>query len=301
MAVTENTPSPSPVRIWFEAARPKTLPAAAAPVLLGCAMAWEAGAFHGLSALCALVGALLIQIGTNYANDYYDHAKGTDTEERLGPTRATAAGLVSPGQMKAAMAIAFALAFAVGMYLIYRGGWPLLLVGVLSILFGILYTGGPYPLGYIGVADIFVLVFFGPVAVGGTYYVQALTLPWYVVVAGLGPGLLSTAILTVNNLRDADGDKESGKKTLAVRLGKKFARAEYVACVVLAAVGVPVVVCVGTGGHWAALVAVATLPAAVPHIRRVYTVEGRPLNATLAGTGKLTLLFSVLFSIGWLL
>jgi 1,4-dihydroxy-2-naphthoate octaprenyltransferase len=301
MAVHENTSIPASFHIWIEAARPKTLPAAAAPVLMGCAMAWEAGFFHPLAALCALVGALLIQIGTNYANDYFDFAKGTDTEERLGPTRATAAGLVTPQQMKAATAVAFALAFAVGLYLIYRGGWPILLVGVLSILFGILYTGGPFPLGYIGVADIFVLIFFGPVAVGGTYYVQALELPWYVAVAGLAPGLLSTAILTVNNLRDADGDRKSGKKTLAVRFGKGFSRAQYVACIVLAAVGVPLVVCIGMGAHWPALAAAVVLPAALPHIRRVYTQEGRPLNATLAGTGKLTLLFSVVFSIGWLL
>lgn len=301
MAAPEKTAPPSAFRIWLEAARPKTLPAAAAPVLMGCAMAWEAGLFHPLAALCAFVGALLIQIGTNYANDYFDFAKGADTGERLGPTRATAAGLVSPARMKAATAIVFGLAFVAGLYLIYRGGWPILLVGVLSILFGILYTGGPFPLGYIGAADVFVLIFFGPVAVGGTYYVQALELPWYVAVAGLGPGLLSTAILTVNNLRDADGDRKAGKKTLAVRLGKGFSRAQYAVCMVVATVGVPLAVCVGTGEHWPALAAMVVLPAAVPQIRRVYTVEGRPLNATLAATGKLTLLFSVLFSIGWLL
>jgi 1,4-dihydroxy-2-naphthoate polyprenyltransferase len=294
-------PPPASIKVWLLAARPKTLPAAAAPVIMGMAMAVEAEALHVPAAVCAMLAALLIQIGTNLANDYFDFVKGTDTEDRLGPTRATQAGLATPAQMRNAMVLTFVLAFCIGLYLVYRGGWPILLVGVLSILFGVLYTGGPLPLGYIGVADFFVLVFFGPVAVGGTYYVQTLELPWYVVVAGLGPGFLSTAILTVNNLRDIAGDRRAGKKTLAARFGKAFARGEYVFCVATATVIVPTALVLGLRAHHALLAVVLTGIAAVPLVRRVYTAEGRPLNGVLAGTGKLTLLYSILFSAGWLL
>lgn len=287
--------------IWLAAARPRTLPAAAAPVFIGCAMVWADQAFHWPAALCALAGALLIQVGTNYANDYFDFVKGTDTAERLGPTRATQAGLVTPAQMKRATAVAFGLAFLLGLYLVYRGGWPILLIGILSILFGILYTGGPLPLGYIGVADLFVLVFFGPIAVGGTYYVQALALPWPVVIAGLGPGLLSTAILTVNNLRDIEGDRVAGKKTLAARFGKGFSRTEYVVCVAGASLAVPLLLAVGLNDHYLVLIACLTLLFALPLIRRVFTVQGRELNGVLADTGKLMLLYSALFALGWVL
>ncbi len=171
------------MRVWWEAARPKTLWASAAPVVMGTAMALADGALHAPSALCALLGALLIQVGTNYANDYSDFVKGADTEARIGPVRATQSGLVSPRTMKRATALVFLLTLVPGAYLVYRGGWPLVAIGVVSILCGILYTAGPWPLGYIGVADLFVLVFFGPVAVGGTYYVQAQELGWPPVVA----------------------------------------------------------------------------------------------------------------------
>lgn len=265
-------------------------------------MAWDAGEHHGLAALCAALGALLIQIGTNYANDYFDFVKGTDTAERVGPLRATQAGMVTPRQMLVATVIVFALSFLPGGYLIYRGGWPILAIGLVSVLCGVLYTGGPRPLGYLGLGDVFVLVFFGPVATCGTYYVQALHLPFEVLLAGLAPGLFSTAILTVNNLRDADTDIKTGKKTLAVRFGKSFARLEYAVAIFLGSVAVPVSLYLYTRGHAPVLAAALTLPASLPLIRTVYTVPAGPaLNAVLARTGGLLLLFTVLFSIGWLL
>lgn len=289
-------------RVWWMAARPKTLWAASAPVLMGTAMAWDSGVFRGPSALCALLGALLIQIGTNYANDYFDHRKGTDTAERIGPLRVTQAGLVSPGAMLNATALLFALALIPGAYLVYRGGWPLVAIGLLSILFGILYTAGPAPLGYTGLADLFVLVFFGPVAVGGTYYVQALNLPVDAAVAGLAPGFLSVALLTVNNLRDIDGDRAAGKRTLAVRFGRGFARAEYLLSVLLACVAVPLYLVWRLPSHKLSLLALCTLVVAVPAVHTVFTRnEGPALNGALAHTGRLLILFSVLFSIGWIL
>ena len=287
------------MNVWLLAARPKTLPAAVSPVLVGTAMAWTDGGFHLLSAIAAALGALLIQIGTNYANDYFDHAKGTDTEERLGPLRVTQAGLVTPGQMKAATAIVFGLAFLVGVYLVYRAGWPVVGIGVTSILFGILYTGGPYPLGYNGLGDIFVLIFFGPVAVGGTYYVQSLAITWPVIVAGVGPGLLSVAILVVNNLRDLDNDKAGGKRTLAVRFGRRFTIAQYLTCLVGATL-VPVVLTVWLSSYYWSLVAVLMLLPAIPALRSVVRDRGAVLNDTLAATGRLLLIYSVLFSVGWI-
>ena len=289
-----------PAKIWLLAARPKTLAAGLTPVLIGSAMAQAAGGFHLAAALCAALGALLIQIGTNYANDYFDFVKGTDTEERIGPKRATQAGLVSPRTMLFATVLVFSLAFVPGAYLVYRGGWPILAIGIVSVICGVLYTGGPFPLGYLGLGDLFVLVFFGPVAVVGTCYVQTLSLSNDVLVAGLMPGLFSTAILTVNNLRDADTDVRTGKRTLAVRFGKSFARWEYLFCVVAAGAILPVYLCIQAGGHWFALAACAALLPAIPLVRNVFTSnDGVVLNDTLAGTGKVLLLFSVLFSVGW--
>jgi len=289
-------------RVWLLAARPKTLPAAFAPVLMGTAMAWEAGGFHAPAALAALLAALLIQVGTNYANDYFDFVKGTDTEERVGPTRATQAGLVTPAQMRNATAIVLGLAALVGLYLAWRGGWPILLVAVVSILCAVLYTGGPYPLGYLGLGDLFVLIFFGPVAVAGTYYVQALELSPLPVIAGFAPGLLATAILTVNNLRDVEGDAKSGKKTLAVRFGKRFARAEYVFCVLTATLLVPLLLLLVSPDHRGVLLAILTiLPANAAMSKILSGLEGAELNPFLGRTGMLLLLFSLLFSFGWLL
>lgn len=286
---------------WLLAARPKTLPAGLSPVILGGVLAWEDGAFHAAAFLAALAGALLIQIGTNYANDYFDFVKGTDTAERVGPTRATQAGMVTPQAMRNAMCVVFALVLLPGGYLILRGGMPILFIGLLSIACGVLYTGGPWPLGYLGLGDLFVLVFFGPVAVAGTYYVQALSCPPEAILAGLAPGLFSTAILAVNNLRDADTDIKTGKRTLAVRFGKAFARWEYALCLLIAAAGVPLALVWHTGAHRPVLLAALTLLPAMPLIRRVFHAQGAALNAALADTGKLLLGYTVLFSAGWLL
>ncbi len=220
--------------IWLGAARLRTLPAAAAPVLLGTAFAVGDGVFYAPAALCALASALLIQVGTNYVNDAEDFVRGADTAARVGPKRATAEGWVTAGQMRAAAAVAFGLAFASGLALVWRGGWPILALGLVAIASGYGYTKGRYALAYTGLADVFVLVFFGPVAVGGTYFVQALALPGWVLVAGLGPGALATAILVANNVRDVEQDRAANKRTLVVRFGRPFGLHLYTMCFVVA-------------------------------------------------------------------
>ena len=289
----------SPLAIWIAAIRPKTLGAAIAPVLVGTAMAWDAGGFHALAALCALLGALLIQIGTNFSNDYADFLKGADTSARKGPMRVTQAGLVTPATMKRATVLVFALAFAVGLYLIWRGGWPILVIGVLSILAGVLYTVGRYSLAYLGVADLFVLVFFGPVAVGGTYYVQALEINAVVLIVGLAPGLLSVAILLVNNIRDVEEDRQAGKKTLIVRLGKRFGIGLYGFCVAVAVL-IPLWLFLITGQHpWAVAVMLVVL-FALPILHDLFTEsDSAALNPLLGATGRMLLIYSIIFSIGW--
>ena len=292
---------PGSLRVWLTAARPRTLWAAVSPVMIGTAMAYADQTAHLWSALTALIGAVAIQVGTNYANDYFDYRKGSDSPQRIGPLRVTAAGLVTPAAMRRATAVAFGIAMAAGVYLVWRGGWPIVVIGLLSILSGILYTAGPYALAYLGVADFFVLLFFGPVAVGGTYYVQSLHLTWPVLLAGLAPGFFSTAILTVNNLRDADSDARTGKRTLAVRFGKRFSRWEYVACLLLAG-AVPVCLVLAHDAPSEILTAVAAVLLAFPAVHLVFTArDGAVLNLVLAKTGQLLLLYSLLFSIGWIL
>ncbi len=286
----------SRLQIWTLAVRPKTLPAAVAPVLIGTAMTGTA--LYWPAAVAAMIGALLIQIGTNFANDYFDFKKGVDTEERLGPMRVTQAGLVTPTTMKRATAIAFTLALTSGIYLVWRGGWPIVVIGLLSILFGVLYTGGPYPLGYNGWGDIFALIFFGPVAVGGTYYVQTLDINTSVLIAGLAPGLFSVAILTVNNLRDLDNDRSAGKKTLAVRFGRTFTLIEYRLALLVACL-IPLVLVADS--HRLAMAATVTIIPATFAMRKVGRVQGRELNDCLTLTGRLLLLYSLTFSIGWII
>jgi 1,4-dihydroxy-2-naphthoate octaprenyltransferase len=300
MSDMKDSQTPSGLAIWILAARPKTLWAAVAPVLIGTVMAFERGSVAWLPAAAALFGAVMIQIGTNFSNDYFDWKKGTDTLDRLGPLRVTQAGLVKPETMKTAFTLAFFFVACAGAYLTWRGGWPIAVIGAISILSGILYTAGPYPLGYIGMGDFFVLVFFGPVAVGGTYYVQALDMDTTVLVSGLGPGLLSVAILTVNNLRDLDEDKKAGKKTLAVRFGRNFARVEYLLCILIAS-AIPTSFVLLGQGHSLCLGTLAVPFLAIPSIRKVFTSQDGPtLNGVLAATGKLLLVYSIIFSVGWL-
>ena len=291
----------SPIKIWLLAARPKTLWAAVGPVIVGTAMAYGHGHVDWLSLICALTGAVLIQIGTNLANDYFDFVKGTDTVERIGPTRATQAGLVSPAAMRRAYILVFALALLPGAYIIWRGGWPFLIVGLVSILCGILYTGGPFPFGYVGLGDIFVLVFFGPVAVGGTYYLHTLALGAATLIGGLAPGLFSVAILAVNNMRDIEEDRQAGKRTLAVRFGRRFARIEYLSCILLAGFVIPLYFYATAGSRLFLLVPLVVVTAATPAIKTVFmSTDGAALNQVLAKTGKLLLVFSIVFSLGWI-
>lgn len=286
--------------IWLLAARPKTLWAAVAPVVLGTAMAFEAGAVHWVAALATLIAAVLIQVGTNYSNDYHDFVKGADTANRKGPTRVTQAGLVEPDAVRRAALFAFGFAFLAGLYLIWRGGWVIFLIGVLSIFFGILYTAGRYSLAYLGLADIFVFVFFGPIAVAGTYYVQALTIDPAVLVAGCGPGFLSMAILLVNNIRDIEEDRAAGKKTLIVRVGRKFGVGFYQACFVGSALTVLVLVVLTTGHEWA-LTALIVLPIGISNTQKMRkSNDPAVMNPLLGATARMLLVYCVLFSIGWI-
>ncbi len=307
------TAEPSRREAWVIAARPQTLPAGGAPVVIGVAVAVSDGVFAPLPAVAALLGALLIQIGTNFANDYYDAKKGADTEEREGFTRVTAGGLIDPAQVKLAMIATYALAMVVGLYLVYLGGLPILLVGLSSIIAGILYTGGPYPYGYYGLGDLFVFIYFGIVAVAGTYYVQAVTtlgidpLPVMVpagtvtsasVLAGVGVGALATAVLVVNNIRDRETDKEAGKRTLAVTFGYKFSRLEF--CILLGtAYLIPVVFWLGLSYHPAVLLPLLSGPFALKLMGVVLErTDGDALNPALERTGQLLAVYALLFAAG---
>jgi len=264
-------------------------------------MAFEAEKGHLFSALAALLGALLIQIGTNLSNDYFDFVKGADTEERLGPARATQAGWIRPEIILRSSLLVFAAAVIIGIFLVLRGGWPIVLIGIASVICGILYTGGPYPLAYLGLGEIFVVIFFGPVATLGTYYVQALEFSKEVFIAGLAPGLISTALIAVNNLRDIPTDIKARKRTLAVRFGYRFARIEYTLCI-LGGLFIPLFLVVMLKDHWFSLIAsFALIPAFFPIRDVVSGISGEMLNETLAKTGKVLLIFSILFSAGWLI
>lgn len=282
---------------WMHAVRPKTLVAGAVPVMVGSAVAFRDARFAPLPALLALVGALLIQVGTNLANDFYDYKKGADTASRLGPLRATQQGWLAPAAVLSGALTAFALAMAVGVFLVAIAGWPILVVGLVSIAAGYAYTGGPFPLGYHGLGDLFVLLFFGFVAVGGSYFVQTLSLRPVVFIAALPVGLLGVALLAVNNVRDAPTDASAGKRTLVVRWGIGFGRGEYVACVAVSAL-VPVLLWAsGATSPWV-LLALGALPLAVGPVRVVLTEEGAPLNQALAATARLQLAFGLLFALG---
>lgn len=294
---TEPAATPSLVRTWIMASRPKTLPAAIIPVLVGTAVAIAYGQFSPIPALAALIAACLIQIGTNFANDYFDFKKGADTDDRLGPTRVTQAGLIAPEQVKWATALTFATAALIGIYLIVIGGWPILAIGIASILSGIAYTGGPYPLGYNGLGDVFVFIFFGIIAVTGTFYVQALTWSAPALAASIPVGLLATAILVVNNYRDIDTDIVAGKRTLATRIGRPATRAQYW-IMLMGAYLTPILQVVVSGNHPWILLPLLSLPLAIVRARSISHKTGRELNALLGQTGQLLMIFGILYAIG---
>ncbi len=286
---------------WLLAIRPKTLPASISPVLIGTAMAAGDGIHHLPTAFLCFLGALLIQIGTNLANDYFDFKKGVDTSDRRGPVRVTQAGLIKPWQMVIAILITFSLSALIAYILYLRGGWPIAVIGISGILCGIFYTAGPKPLSALGLGDIFVLIFFGPVAVAGTYYVQSFEINLAVILAGLAPGLISTAILTVNNLRDQGTDQKAGKKTLAVRFGYTFAQMEFFYCIVGAAL-IPILIYAIIQDHLPILFSSVIIFFAGPLLKNVFNpVDSNSLNQVLHSTGKLLLIYSVLFSLGWIL
>lgn len=298
--ISSPLPRPATCIVWLTAIRPRTFPASLAPVLLGGAIAAHDHLFHTLSFAVTLFSALFIQIGTNLANDYYDFKKGADSPARVGPVRVTQAGWLTPAQVRLGYRLSFAVAFTLGMYLVARGGLSIVLIGLSSILFGILYTGGPAPLGYTGLADLFVFVYFGPVAVAGTYLVQAQRWSLASLIAGIAPGLLSVAILTANNLRDIASDTLAGKKTLSVRFGRNFGRWEYFLAVMIALL-VPLVFFVSRGAM-VFLLPQLLLPVAFMLSLKIFQErEPQVLIRVLEQTGQLLLAHAILFSLGWLL
>jgi 1,4-dihydroxy-2-naphthoate octaprenyltransferase len=287
------------------AARPRTLPAAIAPVLVGSAAAhWAAfggAGFRWGAFAAALIGAIFIQIGTNLANDYSDARRGADTAERLGPVRVTASGLATPRRVLVATWLAFAIAVAAGIYLVTVAGIVILFVGVASIIAGVAYTGGPRPYGYEGLGELFVFLFFGLVAVNGSFYVQVEELDWVPALLSVAVGLLAAAILVVNNVRDIETDRRAGKRTLAVRLGRDQTRRLYVGLVGGAYAVLLMTPALSNGPAWVAL-GMLSAPMAIRPVRAVTTrADGPSLNAALAGTGALLGAFSVAVSIGLLI
>jgi 1,4-dihydroxy-2-naphthoate octaprenyltransferase len=290
----------SKLNLWITASRPKTLPAAVTPVIVGSAIAGFENKFNFVPAVFALIISLLIQIATNFVNDLYDFLKGTDKPDRVGPQRLLTSGLISPQEMKRAIYLTFGLAFLLGLYLVYLGGWIVLLIGVLSIAAGVNYTAGPFPFAYNGLGDLFVFIFFGIVATVGTYFVQALSFSSLALWASVPVGLLITNILVVNNYRDADEDKLADKKTLAVRLGKSFARMQYLISIIISYAILFVIYFEYQTTVWIFL-PLLSIPLAIKLIGMIYTLSGSPLNKTLALTGIFSTLYGLLFAIGLLL
>lgn len=287
----------SKIGLWLLAIRPKTLPAAVGPIAVGSAVAFADGKFSLLPAFCCLLGAVLLQIGVNLANDYFDCKNNIDSEERLGPVRVTQSGLISPIAVKRGMIVCLFLAAMVFLYLALVGGWPIVLIGAASVLAALAYSGGPYPLASHGLGELFVFIFFGLVAVGGTYLVQAGQLTWMVLLAAIPPGLLITAIMVVNNLRDIDTDRKAGKKTLAVILGRSRTIAEYKLLLILSYL-VPLAMISAGIATIMILLPMLTLPLAWLTTKRISHEKGASLNDLLALTAKLSLLYSLLFAVG---
>ncbi len=283
------------------AARPRTLPAAIAPVLVGSAAAYSPGDFRWAAFAAALLGSVFIQIGTNLANDYSDAKRGADTADRLGPVRVTASGLAAPRRVLAATWIAFGIAVACGIYLAIVAGPVILAVGAVSILAGVLYTGGPRPYGYEGLGELFVFIFFGLVAVNGSYFVQVEELDLLPLGLSVSIGAMATAILVVNNVRDLESDRRAAKNTLAVRLGRRRTRRLYVALLALAYLNLPLTL-LGADGPWWPLLGLLSIPLAPTAAEPVLTrTDGASLNGALAATGNLLAVFSALITAGLLI
>lgn len=291
---------PGSLSAFLLAARPRTLTAAVSPVLVGGSIAWNDDTFALLPFLAALVGAVWIQVGTNVANDLYDYVRGTDTSSRLGPPRAAQSGLLTTAQLRLTMIVSFSLAALCGVYLVVRAGWPIAIAGVLAIASGIAYTAGPLPLAYVGIGDLFVFIFFGLVAVCGTYYVQAGVLSLEAVLASVPVGLLTTAILVVNDVRDIESDTRAGKRTLAIRFGRKFGLAEYASLMILSYCWLFLLAYFA--GNWWLLLPWLNFPWVLSLIRYFFRTEPGPrLNLLLARTAQHLLLYSVLLSFGFLI
>ncbi len=289
---------PTTVHTWMLAARPKTLPAAAVPVLVGTAVAESLGArIDALVFTATLVVALLIQIGTNFANDYSDFLSGADHDGRLGPLRVTQSGLLSQRAIRGGIAVAFGISLLIGVYLVSVGGWPIVVIGLTSIISGLAYTSGPWPFGYHGLGDPFVFIFFGLVAVTGTAYLQTGTWSGLSIAASIPVGLLTTNILVVNNLRDLPTDRAAGKRTLAARIGERATRWQYASFTVLAYLTPVLIGFEEPRSAWHLLPWVSA-PLALALTRRVLAgAAGRDLNTVLERTGQLLLLFGVLFAV----
>ena len=288
----------SKIKIWIEAARPKTLAAAFVPVLIGASLAYSEHTFNLIASLVALLCAFLIQIGTNFANDYYDAQKGADNDERVGFTRATATGLITPAMMMRATIITMGLAFVFGLYLVWHAGWVILLIGILSLIFGIAYTGGPYPLGYNGLGDIFVFIFFGIIAVMGTFYVNALHWSMLAFWVSLPAGALSVNILVINNLRDIETDAPAGKRTLGVMFGENALRWEYLLMIFLS-FAIPPHLFFRDHFSWLIFLPFLTIPLAVILIKNIWQERKKThFNKILEKTAQFMILFGLLFSIG---
>lgn len=287
-------------RVWIEAARLRTLPAAIIPVMVGSALAAAHQSLDAGKAAICLAFALLVQIGTNYANDYFDHQKGADTAERVGPRRAVAAGLVAPAAMRGAMIGVFAAAFLVGLLLVREGGWWLLGVGIVSILCGVAYTGGPWPLGYHGLGDLFVFIFFGLVAVSVTFAVQAGAITPDVTACAAAVGLLAANIIIPNNYRDMETDTRAGKRTLVVRFGRKFAVWQYALSATVAFLCAPALLLVGYRAP--VLLPLVLVPWAVRlTVRLARSTLPAEQIALLGATARLLAAFGALLSVGLVL
>ena len=298
--MSEAATQPVSSQAWLLAIRPKTLPAAVTPVVVGTGVAIGAGVFQAPAAVAAFAVALLLQIAANLANDVFDFRRGADTHERLGPLRVTQSGLLTPQQVFVATGLTLALAMLVGLYLVFLGGWPILIAGIAAIISALAYTGGPRPIGYHGLGEVFVFIFFGLVAVGGTYYVQAGEISGLALAAAIPIGSLATAILVVNNLRDIETDRVAGKRTVAVRLGRERTVLEYALLLGVAYLTPPVLWATGLGSFWVMLPWL-TLPLAARQARAVSMTTGRALNPLLGGTARLQLLFGLLFAAGLVL